>query len=154
MYCKHCGQEINDNAAVCIHCGCAVSNAPAQTQNSAATKGESKTGMGILLGLLLGFIGLIYNLCNPINPFGGSVLCQGLASVSVVVKAAVPVLVQVAEQCPYLRFGCFLVNDVVFLTHLFDDAAHTLHSQVKTRVRYVLNLQQRGRSHTVRNVIQ
>ena len=63
MYCKHCGQEINDNAAVCIHCGCAVSNAPAQTQHSAATKGESKTGLGILLGLLLGFIGLIIGIC-------------------------------------------------------------------------------------------
>ena len=24
MYCQHCGKEINDNAVVCIHCGCAV----------------------------------------------------------------------------------------------------------------------------------
>ncbi|MBQ7546276.1 MAG: zinc-ribbon domain-containing protein [Clostridia bacterium] len=24
MYCSNCGQEINDNAAVCIHCGAAV----------------------------------------------------------------------------------------------------------------------------------
>ncbi len=25
MFCKHCGKEINDNAVVCVHCGCAVS---------------------------------------------------------------------------------------------------------------------------------
>lgn len=26
MYCKNCGKEINDNAAVCLHCGAAVSS--------------------------------------------------------------------------------------------------------------------------------
>ena len=26
MYCKHCGAEINDNAVVCIKCGCAVND--------------------------------------------------------------------------------------------------------------------------------
>jgi TM2 domain-containing membrane protein YozV len=26
MYCKHCGAEINDNAVVCVKCGCAVND--------------------------------------------------------------------------------------------------------------------------------
>lgn len=26
MYCKHCGKEIDDKAAVCIHCGVAVAD--------------------------------------------------------------------------------------------------------------------------------
>lgn len=26
MYCKHCGAQINDNAVVCIKCGCAVND--------------------------------------------------------------------------------------------------------------------------------
>lgn len=33
MYCKNCGQEIADNAAVCIHCGVAVSNQPVNEMN-------------------------------------------------------------------------------------------------------------------------
>ncbi len=30
MYCKNCGKEIDNNAAVCIHCGVATDNRPAQ----------------------------------------------------------------------------------------------------------------------------
>lgn len=26
MFCNKCGKEINDDAAICIHCGCSVSN--------------------------------------------------------------------------------------------------------------------------------
>ena len=29
MFCKICGNELNDNAVVCIKCGCAVERAPA-----------------------------------------------------------------------------------------------------------------------------
>ncbi|MBO5925123.1 MAG: zinc ribbon domain-containing protein [Clostridia bacterium] len=24
MYCQHCGQEVREEAVVCIHCGCAI----------------------------------------------------------------------------------------------------------------------------------
>ena len=27
MFCKKCGQEINDEAVVCVHCGCSVKSA-------------------------------------------------------------------------------------------------------------------------------
>ncbi len=55
MYCKNCGKEINENAAVCIHCGVAVTREPKVSEDLC----ESKTGMGVLLALLLGLIGLL-----------------------------------------------------------------------------------------------
>lgn len=57
MYCKTCGKEINENAVVCPHCGCATENEPIQR-----TAQQSRMGVGILLGLLLGLIGLIIGL--------------------------------------------------------------------------------------------
>ena len=58
MYCKNCGKEVSDNAVVCIHCGCAIDKKPVSTMS-----GESKTGLGALLGVFLGLIGLIIGLC-------------------------------------------------------------------------------------------
>ena len=55
MFCKNCGNEIDDNADVCIKCGHAVN--PIQTNEK--NFNEPKTGMGVLLGLLLGLIGLV-----------------------------------------------------------------------------------------------
>ena len=53
MFCKNCGKEIDDNAAICIHCGCATDTKKDDQYN------ESKTGIGIAMGLFLGLIGLI-----------------------------------------------------------------------------------------------
>ncbi|MDB1942074.1 zinc ribbon domain-containing protein, partial [Clostridium tertium] len=33
MFCKNCGKEIDDNAAVCIHCGVATNSTPAVVDN-------------------------------------------------------------------------------------------------------------------------
>ena len=57
MYCKKCGKEINDDAAVCVHCGRAVE------QEVAKDHSQPKTGIGVLMGLFLGFIGLIIGIC-------------------------------------------------------------------------------------------
>ena len=32
MFCQNCGAEINDNAVVCVKCGCAV-NSPKKSEN-------------------------------------------------------------------------------------------------------------------------
>lgn len=32
MFCKNCGKEIDDKAAVCIYCGVATHDAPAAAQ--------------------------------------------------------------------------------------------------------------------------
>lgn len=33
-YCQHCGAEIEDEAVVCIHCGCATNDVKTKTSNS------------------------------------------------------------------------------------------------------------------------
>ena len=57
MYCKKCGKEINDEAVVCIHCGCAVAKEVEQDYN------QPKNGIGFLMGFFLGIIGLIIGIC-------------------------------------------------------------------------------------------
>lgn len=63
MYCKHCGKEVDDKAVVCIHCGCALDNwqIPPMPENPEYM--EPKTGIGVLLSLLLGCIGLLIGIC-------------------------------------------------------------------------------------------
>lgn len=50
-FCKNCGQEIADNAAVCIHCGVAQTTAPQEVDNGGF-------GWG-LLGCCIPVVGLI-----------------------------------------------------------------------------------------------
>ena len=58
MFCKKCGKEIDDEAVVCVHCGCAVEETKVNKEDN-----EPKKGMGVLMALLLGLIGLIIGLC-------------------------------------------------------------------------------------------
>ena len=57
MFCRNCGKEVNDNAVICIHCGSSIKNVATEDAD------EPKTGMGVLMGLLLGLIGLVVGLC-------------------------------------------------------------------------------------------
>lgn len=52
MYCKNCGQEINDNAVVCPHCGVQQKDLTQQTSDNGGF------GWG-LLGCCLPIVGLI-----------------------------------------------------------------------------------------------
>lgn len=52
MYCKNCGQEINDNAVVCPHCGVQQKDLAQQTSDNGGF------GWG-LLGCCLPIVGLI-----------------------------------------------------------------------------------------------
>ena len=69
MYCKYCGQEINDEADVCIHCGRSTGNKPVQHSNNVARNtsqpdsARDKMGVGFLLSFFLGLIGLIIGIC-------------------------------------------------------------------------------------------
>lgn len=49
MFCKNCGKEIDDKAAICIHCGVAVENA--------ASSKDSSWGVALLLCFFLGGFG-------------------------------------------------------------------------------------------------
>ena len=52
MYCKHCGQQVNDQAVVCPHCGCSVSSSVTGIDGPSA--GFSVLGFFIpLVGLIL-----------------------------------------------------------------------------------------------------
>lgn len=54
MYCSNCGAEINDNAVVCVKCGCAV-NRP----TPAAVYGSSKDWLvTLLLCFFVGCLGI------------------------------------------------------------------------------------------------
>ena len=57
MFCKKCGKEINDDAAVCIHCGCAVAKEVEKDHN------QPKNGIGFVMAFFLGIIGLIIGIC-------------------------------------------------------------------------------------------
>ena len=59
MFCPKCGKEIEDDAVVCVHCGRSI----IQREADKPEHQESKTGMGVLFGLLLGLIGLIVGIC-------------------------------------------------------------------------------------------
>ena len=52
MYCPKCGNEVNDDAEVCVHCGCSLTKTKPEYK-------ESKTGLGVVMALFLGIIGLI-----------------------------------------------------------------------------------------------
>lgn len=67
-FCSHCGKEIMDEAVICPHCGCSVSNGnqpfganPTQTQ--APVYDAPSTGFWIL-GFFIPLVGLILYLVN------------------------------------------------------------------------------------------
>ncbi len=51
-FCQHCGSEINENAVVCVKCGCSVSNMP-------AVDNTNSVGM-VVLSVLWPLFGIIY----------------------------------------------------------------------------------------------
>ena len=74
MFCKNCGKEINDKAAICIHCGCATGNGNPVEELS----GESKKTIGKIMGVFLGLIGLIIGICMyPSNSYERKTFIQG-----------------------------------------------------------------------------
>ena len=57
MFCRKCGNEVHDEAVICIHCGCELDNGKTRDNN------QSKTGIGVVMALFLGVIGLIIGIC-------------------------------------------------------------------------------------------
>lgn len=52
-FCNTCGKEINDNAVVCVHCGCQIKGSTLQSSQG----GVSKV-VGILIVFFLGCLGV------------------------------------------------------------------------------------------------
>lgn len=59
MFCSKCGKEVNDEAVVCVHCGCPISNNKPVKANDDAPS----TGLAVL-GFFIPLVGLILYLVN------------------------------------------------------------------------------------------
>ncbi len=66
-YCTHCGAEIMDEAVICVHCGCSVSNT--KRNSSDDTLGQIAKVIMILGTILLGIssFGLALAWCLPMT---------------------------------------------------------------------------------------
>lgn len=54
MFCSRCGKEMDDDAVVCIHCGCAA-------ENRAVGEEEDVINVGLcLLSVIIPLFGIIY----------------------------------------------------------------------------------------------
>ena len=88
MFCSKCGHEINDEAVICVHCGCSVENkatAPAANNNDAPNTGFA------ILGFLIPLVGLIlYLVYKDTAPLKAKSAGKG-ALIGVIVSVAVSV---------------------------------------------------------------
>jgi hypothetical protein len=54
MYCKYCGQEVNDDAVICIHCGRSLQDIAVSSQDDTGSIGWGVLGFFFpLIGLIL-----------------------------------------------------------------------------------------------------
>ena len=60
MFCSKCGKEINDEAVICVHCGCAIEGKKTIIANDADAP---NTGWAVL-GFFIPIVGLILYLIN------------------------------------------------------------------------------------------
>ncbi|WP_294755126.1 TM2 domain-containing protein [uncultured Ruminococcus sp.] len=56
-YCHNCGKETDSDAAFCMSCGCAIANVSKTNEPKEATGSKSKIAAG-LLGIFLGVFGV------------------------------------------------------------------------------------------------
>lgn len=63
-YCSKCGKEVNDEAEICIHCGCRIKEAPALSANDGKNIGR------FLLTFFLGWIGSFIINHTSLKPMG------------------------------------------------------------------------------------
>ena len=55
-YCAHCGKEVDDNAIVCIHCGCRTTNDAGYSGANNPNGRTMQSQKGVSLLSILGFI--------------------------------------------------------------------------------------------------
>lgn len=58
-FCQKCGKELNDDAIVCIGCGCAVTPSPTQSNTSANTLPTPGTSTGGAMGIASIVVGAV-----------------------------------------------------------------------------------------------
>ncbi len=91
MFCKNCGNQINDNAVVCPNCGCETGVKP----TTANTEDTGNIGWGFL-GFFFPLIGLIlYLVWKDNKPKCAKVAGKG-ALVGVIIGVVVAIIIGVA----------------------------------------------------------
>ena len=56
-YCSHCGNEVSEEAVICVKCGCSVQNFNAS--QTVVSRDEVSVGM-VILSILIPLVGIIY----------------------------------------------------------------------------------------------
>ncbi len=100
MFCKNCGQTIDDNAVVCPHCGVQV----AQVKTSSGDEGNGFAVAGFVMFFFgISFIGLILSILGLKNAKNGAPY-KGLAIAGIVLNAL--------ELCSYVILVIALIAGV------------------------------------------
>lgn len=63
-FCFKCGKEVNDDAEICVHCGCRIKSAPITTDT------DNKNVVRFLLTFFLGWIGSFIINHTSLKPMG------------------------------------------------------------------------------------
>ncbi len=58
MFCKNCGKEVNDNAVICVQCGCSTVAASGATPLDISSVSDKSKITTLLLCLFLGCLGV------------------------------------------------------------------------------------------------
>ncbi|MDE6661380.1 MAG: hypothetical protein K2J93_06125 [Anaeroplasmataceae bacterium] len=87
-YCSHCGEQLNDEAVVCVKCGCSV----ASPKNKVLEDPNESTLLYAVLGYFVPLAGLIlFVLWNETYPRRAKSAGKG-ALISVIVGAVISVI--------------------------------------------------------------
>ena len=60
MQCWNCGEEVNVNAVVCVHCGCSLKKM--RRKDRYLSNGDNQSWLGVVMAIFLPIIGLIIGL--------------------------------------------------------------------------------------------
>ena len=89
-YCKKCGKEVNDEAVVCIHCGCSIGK-PTTNTNSNSNNLAIRDNL-ILVSVIWMFLSKMYWKFSPIldDDWGGSLFFRISYPINSLIWALLP----------------------------------------------------------------
>jgi len=65
MFCKKCGKDVNDEAVVCVHCGCSLKEETSSSPQSTEGAGCFLSGLSFLIPLLGLILYLVWKDSKP-----------------------------------------------------------------------------------------
>lgn len=86
MYCKNCGNQIHDDAVVCVHCGCPVQQ-NATDKACAKPKSNALAIIGFILSFLIPVAGLICSILGARQADTDGGKYKGLATAGIVISS-------------------------------------------------------------------